>query len=93
MNGFMVVATFKAGTQMSEVFALVAEEQARARVLTEEGRLGSIFLSLARGTVFLQVMAPSESDALETVHSLPMAKWWDLDIFPLNEAASPQVAS
>ena len=37
-----------------------------------------------RGTVFLEVFADSSEEARETVVSLPMAKWWNLDIFPIN---------
>lgn len=88
MDAFMVVATFKPGTDMSEVFALVAEEQARVKVLEDEGRLGQIFLALARGTVFLQTFGEDENDAREVVLSLPMAKWWDLEIFSLGAPAA-----
>ena len=85
----MVVATFKDGTDMREVFAVVAEEQAHVKVLEEQGRLGQIFLSLSRGTVFLQTFAGSEEQARDTVLSLPMAKWWNLDVFPLGAPVVP----
>jgi muconolactone delta-isomerase len=90
MDEFMVVATFREGTDMREVFAVVAEEQARVAELVREGRLGQVFLSLARGTVFLTVTANDDEGALATVRSLPMAKWWDLDSYPLNAPANPE---
>ena len=87
----MVVATFKPDTDMTQVFAVVAEEQARVKVLEAEGKVGQIFLSLARGTVFIQAFAPSEDEARDTVLSLPMAKWWDLQLFALGAPAAPEV--
>ena len=53
MATFMVICTFREGTDMTEVFATVAEEQAQAAALVAEGRVGSIYLSLERGTVFI----------------------------------------
>jgi muconolactone delta-isomerase len=89
----MVVSTFKEGTEMSEVFAVIAEEQARVKVLETEGRIGSIQLSLARGTVFIETFANDAADAAATVQTLPMAKWWDLDVFPLAAPTAPGDAS
>jgi len=91
MDAFMVVATFKPDTDMTQVFAVVAEEQARVKVLEAEGKIGHIFLSLARGTVFIQAFAGSEDEARDTVLSLPMAKWWDLQLFALGAPAAPEV--
>ena len=65
--------------------AVVAEEQAKVAELKELGRIGAVYLSTReRGTVFLEVFADSSEEARETVVSLPMAKWWNLDIFPIN---------
>ena len=87
MEAFMVVSTFKEGTEMAEVFAVVAEEQAQVEILEAEGRIGSIHLSLARGTIFINAFAEDAEQAAATVRTLPMSKWWDLDVFPL--AAPP----
>jgi len=83
MNAFMMICTFKPGTVMDEVLAVTAEEQAKVRSLQDAGRLGAVRLSLARGTVFLEVFAEDSNAADITVHELPMAKWWDLDTYPL----------
>ena len=48
---------------MDEVFAVVAEEQAQVKVLEDEGRVGTISLSLARGTVFIEVVADDAEHA------------------------------
>ena len=69
---------------MTEVFATVAEEQAQAAALTAEGRVGSIYLSLERGTVFIETFAEDPQEAVATVKTLPMAAWWDLDVFAVN---------
>lgn len=79
----MTVCTFREGTAMDEVAAVIPEEQARVAALTEEGRLGSLHLSLARGTVFIETFAEDAGAATDTIRTLPMAKWWDLDVFPL----------
>ena len=84
MATFMVICTFREGTDMTEVFATVAEEQAQAAALTEEGRVGSIYLSLERGTVFIETFAEDPQEAVATVKTLPMAAWWDLDVFAVN---------
>lgn len=85
MNSFMVVCTFVPGTDMSEVMSVVAEEQAKVAELKNSGDIGSVYLSTAqRGTVFLEIFAESDDAARATVTSLPMAKWWDLDIYPIN---------
>ena len=92
MNHYIVVATFKPGTHMPDVFAVVAEEQARVAELAAEGRVGSIYLATARRTVFLEVFADTDEDAVATAQSLPMSQWWDLDVFALNAPVAPGAA-
>ena len=88
MNPFMVVATFKSGTHMPDVFAVVPEEQERVRQLQEEGRINTVYLATAaRQTVFLESFGNDIDDVLAMVNTLPMAKWWDIDVFPLNPPA------
>ena len=88
MDAFMVVAAFRQGVDMADVLAVVADEQARVEELRREGSLGAIYLATAaRGTVFLEVFAESSPDALATVSRLPMSRWWDIDVFPLNTPA------
>ena len=87
MTAFVVVCSFQPGTVMDEVFAVVAEEQAKVKELQDQGLLGEVKLSMARGTVFLDVFGDSPASAASTVAQLPMAKWWDLDIYPLGGGA------
>jgi muconolactone delta-isomerase len=88
VDEFMVVCTFRAGTDMREVFAVVAEEQAAVATLSAQGRVGDIRLSLARGTVFIQVFGADAGEATASVRSLPMARWWDIDAFPIAAPAA-----
>lgn len=82
MNSFIVIARFLPGTVMADVLAIVAEEQAAAARLASEGRLGSIHVSMPRQTVFLEVFAEDADAAAATVGELPMARWWELDVYP-----------
>ena len=94
MTSFMVVATFKPGTNMAEVMAEVPQEQARLAALQAEGKIGAIYLATAaRQTVFLETFAVTGNEALGTVTALPMAAWWDLDVYPLNPPAGTPAAS
>lgn len=93
MATYMVICTFKEGTDMADVFAVVAEERARVADLVAEGRLGTIHLSLTRGTVFIEAFADDEHGAATTVRSLPMASWWDIDVFPIAAPVLPGAAS
>lgn len=93
MAAFMVVCTFKEGTVMDEVFAVVAQEQAQVAALVAEQRVGEVRLSLVRGTVFIEVLADDADAAAATARALPMAKWWDLDVYPLVSAPAAGSAS
>jgi len=85
MNSFMVVCSFAPGTDMTEVMAVVADEQAKVAELKAAGEIGAVYLStLERGTVFLEIFAEEAEAARSIVTSLPMARWWDLDIYPIN---------
>lgn len=94
MKPLMVVAKFRAGTSMEEVLSVVGAEQERVAVLQREGRVMSVFLATAaRQKVFLEVIGLDHSDAESIVRTLPMAKWWDVDVYPLNAPAQPEMAS
>lgn len=94
MDKFMVVCTFKEGTVMSDVYGVIAEEQAKASELQSAGKLGPIHLAtLSRGTVFIETFATSLEEATSIVESLPMAVWWDIDVFPLSAPGKPGASS
>ena len=90
MEKFMVVCTFKQGTEMSDVYTVVAEEQAKAAELQTAGKIGDIHLAtLSRGTVFIETFAATLEEATSIIQSLPMAIWWDIDVFPLSAPGKP----
>jgi muconolactone delta-isomerase len=94
MEKFMVVCTFKQGTEMSDVYAVVAEEQAKAAELQAVRKIGAIHLAtLSRGTVFIETFAATLEEATAIVQSLPMAIWWDIDVFPLSAPGKPGAQS
>jgi muconolactone delta-isomerase len=89
MNTYIVMASFIPETEMTEVFAVVAEEQAAVAALTAEGRLGAVHISMPRKTVFFEVFAADDGGAAATVQSLPMARWWTLDVYPTPAPTAP----
>ena len=94
MEKFMVVCTFKPGTEMSDVYSVVAEEQAKAAELQAAGKIGAIHLAtISRGTVFIETFAENLEEATATIQSLPMAIWWEIDVFPLSAPGKPGASS
>ena len=92
-SSFIVMARFLPGTDMQEVYAVAPEEKAQVIALRAQGRLGAVHISGPRGTVFIETFAADESAARETVETLPMARWWDLDCFPITLPTIPDDAS
>jgi muconolactone delta-isomerase len=86
MNRFMVVATFKPGTDQDEVTAMAPQEGAAAKALADEGVLNSVRVSLARDKVFLEVSADDADAATAAINQLPMVVFWDLEVY---QVASP----
>ena len=87
MLSFMVVSTFKPFTDMKEVLTVVEEEKAKVLELQNEDRIGSIRLAVPQGKVFLDVFAEDAAGAEATVRELPMAKWWNIEVFTLSGTA------
>lgn len=86
---FVVVAEFSPETDLPLMNAVIAAEVAQVQVLTEQGLLGAVHISPTRGRVFLEVRAADEAAARITVQTLPMAQWWDIDVFPTVGPPSP----
>lgn len=89
MSLFIVMARFRPDTDMQEVYAVAPEEKAQVLALREQGRIGAVHISLPRQTVFIETFADAEEQARETVETLPMARWWDLDCFPTSLPSIP----
>ena len=87
MSDFMVVSTFKPDTVMAEVMMVVEAEKAAVKVLQADGRLGKIFLAVPHGKVFIEAFGDDAQAAEANVKELPMAAWWDLEVYPLSGRA------
>lgn len=83
----MVIAKFKADVTPEDIRELIPAEQARAKELEEQGLVGSIKVSMPRRTVFLEAFAEDEAAVTAAIQSLPMAKIWDIEIFPTTPPA------
>ena len=83
----MVVATFKEGVTPEDIRALIPAEQAQAKVLVENGRLGFIKVAMPKRTVFLEAFGEDEARVTETIKSLPFSAIWNVEIFPTTPPA------
>jgi hypothetical protein len=91
MNSYMVVATFKEGVTEEEIRALIPAEQAQAKLLEEKGLIGLIKVAMPKRTVFIEAFGKDDQSALETIYSLPLAKFWDIELFPITPPAGTNV--
>jgi muconolactone delta-isomerase len=87
MQQFMVVSTFREGVNMQEVLQHVEAEKAKVKELQDAGRLGEIRMAVPQRKVFLDVFADDEDGAGTTVKELPMAVFWDLEVYKLSGTA------
>ena len=91
MNSYMVVATFKEGVTQEEIRALIPAEQVQAKLLEEQGLLGSIKVAMPKRTVFLEAFGQDDQRVLETILSLPLAALWDIEVFATTPPAGSSV--
>ena len=89
MQTFMVVSTFKPKATMEEIQALIPAEQARAKELEALGVITSIKISMPRRTAFIEAVGESQEKVMTAILSLPMAKIWDIEVFPTTPPAGP----
>ncbi len=87
----MVVATFKEGVTQEEIRALIPAEQAQAKLLEAQGLIGVIKVAMPKRTVFIEAFGQDDQSALETLYSLPLAKLWDIELFPITPPAGANV--
>ena len=87
----MVVATFKEDVTPEDIRALIPTEQVQAKLLEEQGLLGSIKVAMPKRTVFLEAFGQDDQSVLETIHSLPLAALWEIEVFPTTPPAGSSV--
>ncbi len=78
---FMVLATIRDDTDMAELQSLIPDEVAHIEQLRSEQRMGAVHIALTRRTIFIETFAADEAEAIATVRTLPMGKFFDLDVF------------
>jgi hypothetical protein len=91
MNSYMVVATFREGVTQEEIRALIPAEQAQAKLLEAQGLIGVIKVAMPKRTVFIEAFGQDDQSALETLYSLPLAKLWDIELFPITPPAGTNI--
>ena len=82
MATFMVIGAFDPEVDLPLMSTVLAEEVAQVQILKGQGRLGSVHISPSRGRVFLEIIAADITEAQATTETLPMAKWWSIDVYP-----------
>ena len=87
MKSFMVVARFKDAVTPEDIKSLIPAEVIQAKILEDKGLLGTIKVAMPKRTVFLEVFAESETQATESIESLPMAAIWDFELFETTPPA------
>ena len=87
----MVVATFKEDVTPEDIRALIPTEQVQAKLLEEQGLLGSIKVAMPKRTVFLEAFGQDDQSVLETIPSLPLAALWEIEVFPTTPPAGSSV--
>lgn len=83
----MVVAAIKDGVTPDQIRSLIPAEQAQAKLLEEQGLLGNIKVAMPKRTVFLEAFGEDEASVLATIHTLPMAAIWDIEVFQTTPPA------
>jgi len=85
---FVVVATMNPDIDLDELASLRAAEHEQLERLQAAGRIGTHHLAPTRGTVFLEVFATDEEQVADLLTSLPFARFFEPDVFPI--AAPPE---
>ena len=89
---FMVFATLRADTDLAEFNALRDDEHKQLEVLRSDGKVGAHYVSPARRATFIEVLAEDEKKAMETLETLPFARFFDADVYPTAPPDAAEVA-
>ncbi|KDN21791.1 hypothetical protein DV20_12740 [Amycolatopsis rifamycinica] len=80
---FMVVGTLRDDTDLAEFAALREDEHKQLEVLRSQGKIGAHYVSPARRTTFVEIVATDQEQVAETLATLPFARFFDADLYPL----------
>ncbi|WP_086845720.1 muconolactone Delta-isomerase family protein [Amycolatopsis kentuckyensis] len=84
---FMVVGTLRDDTDLGEFAALREDEHKQLEVLRSQGRIGAHHVSPARRATFVEIVAADEGQVAEILATLPFARFFDADVYPLAPPA------
>ena len=87
----MVVAKFKEGVTAEDIRDLIPAEQAKAKVMVEQGLLGFIKVAMPKRTVFIEAFGEDDTSVFSTIESLPFFAIWDIEVFPTTPPAGSNV--
>ena len=79
---FMVVATFHPDADFAALQEILPDEERQIALLRSQGRMGAVHMSFARRTAFAEILATDEKDVAETVATLPLSRFVDIDVYP-----------
>ena len=88
----MVFGTLRADTDLAEFNALRQDEHKQLEVLRSEGKVGAHYVSPARQATFIEIIAADETEAAETLGSLPFARFFDADVYPTAPPDAAELA-
>ncbi|WP_410631239.1 muconolactone Delta-isomerase family protein [Amycolatopsis sp. cmx-4-83] len=83
---FMVVGTLRDDTDLAEFAALREDEHQQLEVLRSQGKVGAHYVSPARRATFVEIVAADQEQVAETLATLPFARFFDADVYPLAPA-------
>jgi hypothetical protein len=89
---FMVFATLRDNTDLTEFAALRENEQKQLEVLRSAGRIGAHYVSPARRATFIEVIAADEKQVAETLATLPFARFFDAEVYPTTPPDAAEAA-
>jgi muconolactone delta-isomerase len=92
VHTFMVFATLRADTNVTELAALRDREHKQLEVLRTQGKIGAHHISPARRATFIEVIAADEKQVAETLATLPFARFFDADVYPTTPPDAAEAA-
>ncbi|MEI7540921.1 MAG: hypothetical protein WCJ89_05525 [Actinomycetes bacterium] len=81
------MATFKEGVTPEDIRPLIPEEQKQAKLLEDQGLIGSIKVAMPKKTVFIEAFGSDQESVLHSIETLPLAKLWNIELFETTPPA------
>ncbi|MFD9701761.1 hypothetical protein [Lentzea sp. NPDC059081] len=76
------MGTLRDDVDLTEFAALRGAERQQLEALQSAGKVGAHYVSPARRTTFVEVIATDEEQVLATLGTLPFARFFDADVYP-----------